>query len=65
MTHLYEEGGDKMHGIARYPIDKRMAAGEPAITVKHWVKLCMKIAAKDLKYLGKVMSVCTDMDAKF
>eukprot|EP00975_Prorocentrum_lima_P058529 12276478-Prorocentrum_lima.AAC.1 len=64
MIHVYEEGGNKLHGIARYPIDKWMAAGGPVITVKHWVKLCMKIAAGDLNNLGTLMSVCTDMDAK-
>eukprot|EP00975_Prorocentrum_lima_P017579 3710804-Prorocentrum_lima.AAC.1 len=31
---LYEEGGSKMHGIARYRIDKWVAAGEPIITTK-------------------------------
>eukprot|EP00975_Prorocentrum_lima_P043099 9049524-Prorocentrum_lima.AAC.1 len=44
MAHLYEEGGNALHGTARYPIDQWMAAGKPAITVKHWVKLCVKIA---------------------
>eukprot|EP00975_Prorocentrum_lima_P057634 12084855-Prorocentrum_lima.AAC.1 len=46
------------------PLDKWMAAGEPIITTKHWVELCMKIAAGHMKNLGKIMSVCTDMDAK-
>eukprot|EP00975_Prorocentrum_lima_P013221 2807035-Prorocentrum_lima.AAC.1 len=36
MTHLYEEEGNKLHGIAMYPIDQWIAAGEPIITVKHW-----------------------------
>eukprot|EP00975_Prorocentrum_lima_P066252 12908080-Prorocentrum_lima.AAC.1 len=36
MTRVYEEGGNKLHGIARYPIDKWMVAGEPVITGKQW-----------------------------
>eukprot|EP00975_Prorocentrum_lima_P056423 11829571-Prorocentrum_lima.AAC.1 len=51
MAHLYEEGGNKMYGIARYPIDKWMAAVQPVITTKNWVKLCMKIVSRDLDNL--------------
>eukprot|EP00975_Prorocentrum_lima_P024162 5084010-Prorocentrum_lima.AAC.1 len=64
MTHLYEEEGSKHHVIARYPMDQWIAAGEPIITVKHWVKLCRKISSGVMKNLGNVMSICTDMDAK-
>eukprot|EP00975_Prorocentrum_lima_P026152 5496808-Prorocentrum_lima.AAC.1 len=63
MTHLYEEAGSTMYGIAKYPIDRWMAAGQPMITTKGWVKLCMKIASRDLESLSKVMTVCQDIDA--
>eukprot|EP00975_Prorocentrum_lima_P051882 10864476-Prorocentrum_lima.AAC.1 len=41
-----------------------MAVRQPIITIKNWVKFCIKTAANDLTNLGSVMSVCIDMDAK-
>eukprot|EP00975_Prorocentrum_lima_P067194 12913539-Prorocentrum_lima.AAC.1 len=64
MTHIYEDDGTKHYGIARFPIDEWMALGEPVITVKHWVKLCMKSAAGGLTHLSRVFSICTDMEAR-
>eukprot|EP00975_Prorocentrum_lima_P061654 12881162-Prorocentrum_lima.AAC.1 len=63
MTRIYEDEGTKHDGIVRYPIDEWMALGEPIITVKHWVKPCMKVAAGDLKNLSKLFSICTDMES--
>eukprot|EP00975_Prorocentrum_lima_P001279 277333-Prorocentrum_lima.AAC.1 len=63
-THLYEGGGEKNFGIARYPIDEWRAIGEPVITVKRWVKLCLKIAQGDMRNLKKVFEVCADMEAR-
>eukprot|EP00975_Prorocentrum_lima_P054689 11465825-Prorocentrum_lima.AAC.1 len=39
MAHLYEEAGSTMFAIAKYPIDQWIAAGEPMITTKGWIKL--------------------------
>eukprot|EP00975_Prorocentrum_lima_P068342 12920155-Prorocentrum_lima.AAC.1 len=64
MTHLYEADGDKHFGIPRYPIDQWRALGEPVVTVKNWVKLCLKIAAQELTNLKGVFTVCTEMEAK-
>eukprot|EP00975_Prorocentrum_lima_P001650 353899-Prorocentrum_lima.AAC.1 len=64
MTHLYEGDGDKHFGIARYPIDQWRAMGELVITVKHWVKLCLKIARGDLKNLKRVFEVCAEMETR-
>eukprot|EP00975_Prorocentrum_lima_P016723 3545889-Prorocentrum_lima.AAC.1 len=64
MTHSYQEGGSIMYGIARYPIDQWMAAGQPVITTKSSVKLCMKMASRDLDNLSTVMSLCQEMDAQ-
>eukprot|EP00975_Prorocentrum_lima_P021218 4466702-Prorocentrum_lima.AAC.1 len=64
MTHLYEADGDQHFGIARYPIDQWRALGEPVITVKSWVKLCLKIASQDLTNLKRVFAVCTEMEAR-
>eukprot|EP00975_Prorocentrum_lima_P066741 12910941-Prorocentrum_lima.AAC.1 len=64
MAHLYEEAGSTMYGIAKYPIDQWMAAGQQVITTKGWVKLCMKIASRDLDNLSKVMTVRQELDAK-
>eukprot|EP00975_Prorocentrum_lima_P037791 7950947-Prorocentrum_lima.AAC.1 len=36
MTHIYEEEGSTMLGIAKYPNDQWMAAGQPMITTKGW-----------------------------
>eukprot|EP00975_Prorocentrum_lima_P022045 4639372-Prorocentrum_lima.AAC.1 len=63
MAHIYEEEGNMLHGIARYPVDMWIALGEPIITVRHWVKLCMKIASGDMKNLYQLLSICTDMEA--
>eukprot|EP00975_Prorocentrum_lima_P043048 9037834-Prorocentrum_lima.AAC.1 len=63
MAHIYEHEGTKHYGIARYPIDEWMALGEPVITVKHWVNMCMKIAAGGMKNLSAIFSACTDMEA--
>eukprot|EP00975_Prorocentrum_lima_P035862 7539794-Prorocentrum_lima.AAC.1 len=36
MTHIYQEEGSTMFGIAKYPTDQWMAAGQPMITTKGW-----------------------------
>eukprot|EP00975_Prorocentrum_lima_P023370 4914760-Prorocentrum_lima.AAC.1 len=65
MTHLLEEeDGSKHFGIARYPIDEWKAKGEQVITVKGWVKLCLKIAANDTTNLKGIFSLCKEMEAK-
>eukprot|EP00975_Prorocentrum_lima_P032835 6896797-Prorocentrum_lima.AAC.1 len=63
MTNIYEEEGNELYGIARYPIDEWIALGEPIMTVKHWVKLCLRIATGDIKSLSRLLSICTAMEA--
>eukprot|EP00975_Prorocentrum_lima_P027188 5714977-Prorocentrum_lima.AAC.1 len=56
MTHLLAEAGNTMVGNAKYPIDHWIESGKPMITTHGWIKLSMKIWAKDLKNLDKVMT---------
>eukprot|EP00975_Prorocentrum_lima_P044466 9319504-Prorocentrum_lima.AAC.1 len=64
MTHLYEEDGEAHYGIARYPIDQWKSLGEPVVTVKGRVKLCLKIASEDMTNLKSIFTLCKDMEAK-
>eukprot|EP00975_Prorocentrum_lima_P031049 6520539-Prorocentrum_lima.AAC.1 len=64
MTHLLEEPGRTMFGIAKYPIDKWIESGEPMISTHGWIKLCMKICAKDMTNLDKVMTLCHTPEAR-
>ncbi len=57
---------DELIGIAKYPIDVWRDAGEPRITTKGWIKLCMMIARKDLEKLNSILkwaqSCCPDCE---
>eukprot|EP00975_Prorocentrum_lima_P002079 451087-Prorocentrum_lima.AAC.1 len=65
MTHLFvAEDGLKHHGIAQYPIDDWKAQGEPIMTTRGWVKLCLRVAAKDMANLKNLFTLCTDLEAK-
>eukprot|EP00975_Prorocentrum_lima_P002332 509090-Prorocentrum_lima.AAC.1 len=64
MTRIYEDEGSTMFGIAKYPVDRWMAAGQPMITTKGWIKLCSKIAAKDLGHLSKALALCQHLESR-
>ncbi len=49
MTHVLP--GQEYMAIARYPIDEWMASGQPILST---IKLCLKIAEKDLENLQSV-----------
>eukprot|EP00975_Prorocentrum_lima_P046589 9738617-Prorocentrum_lima.AAC.1 len=42
-----------MLGIAKYPIDKWIEAGQSMISTKGWIKLCANVAAKGLGQPGQ------------
>ena len=58
MTHLV----DGFPGVARYPVDEWEAAGAPIMTVKSWVKLCMRVAMNDLSNLQHILDIAQKYD---
>ena len=74
MTYLKVEGGKKMEGVAHYPIDQWMLAGNPTFTNEKWAMMCLMIAEKgkelassrglndrDLEVFDKMFTVSTEM----
>ena len=48
MTYLVTvTGGKKMEGVAQYPIDKWICAGNPTFTNEKWAMICLLIAEKE------------------
>ncbi len=47
---------DELVGIAKYPIDRWEAQGQPRIATKGWVLLAMMIAKKNLSKLASVFT---------
>ena len=55
MTHLMTINGKQMEGIAKYPLDAWIKAGNPCFTEEKWAMMCMMLAAvsTDLKGIPK------------
>eukprot|EP00975_Prorocentrum_lima_P007084 1520760-Prorocentrum_lima.AAC.1 len=64
MTHLLEESGNTMCVIAKYQIDQWIESGEPMISIRGWMQLCIDMCATDLAKLDKVVTLCQDMEAQ-
>ena len=52
MTHVVDP--DLFPGIAKYPVDRWLEEGAPHLTALGWIKLCKKIAAKDMHNLESI-----------
>ena len=52
MTHVVDS--DLFTGIAKYPVDRWLEEGAPHLTALGWIKLCKKIAAKDMHNLESI-----------
>ena len=48
MTHIMTVGGTRMEGVARYPLDAWLTAGNPCFTVDKWAMVCMCIAERGM-----------------
>ena len=48
MTHLEDYNGKRMEGIARYPVDAWIKAGDPCFTSEMWAKICIVLAERAL-----------------
>ena len=48
MTHLEDYNGKQMEGIARYPLDAWIKAGDPCFTKEMWAKVCLALAERAL-----------------
>ena len=48
MTHLEDINGKKMEGIARYPLDAWITAGNPCFTKEMWAKICLVLVERAL-----------------
>ena len=46
MTHLATIDGKMMQGIAKYPLDAWIAAGNPCFTSEKWAMMCLLLAEK-------------------
>ena len=57
MTHIATVNGKKMEGVAKYPMDAWVAAGDPCFTTEKWAMMCMMIAE-----IGKEMTDVTVQD---
>ena len=49
-------------GVARYPIDEWESAGSPTLTTKGWIKMCMRIAQKNMSELHTVFEAAQKLD---
>ena len=59
MTHLATISGKKMEGVAKYPLDAWLTAGNPCFTNEKWAMMCLLIAEK-----GKEMETFTVEDSE-
>ena len=50
-------------GVARYPIDAWEAAGSPMLTTTGWIKMCMRIAQKNISELHVVFEASQQLDS--
>ena len=55
MTHVLDK--DIFPGIAKYPVARWEAEGQPCISSTSWIKICMKIAMEDMDNLQAVFDV--------
>ena len=44
MTHLVTINGKRMDGVAKYPLDAWIAAGNPCFTTEKWAMMCLLLA---------------------
>ena len=51
-------------GVAKYPIDAWEAMGEPKLTTRGWIAMCMCIAQKNMEGLQGVFDVAERIEAK-
>ena len=49
MTHLATISGKKMEGVAKYPLDAWILAGNPCFTNEKWAMMCLLIAEKGMR----------------
>jgi len=64
VTHLLNINGVEINGVAKYPLDEWEKQGQPMITTSGWIKLCMKICAKDMKNLENVYTMAVKLSPK-
>ena len=62
MTHLHTVNGKKMSGVAKYPLDAWIAAGDPCFTSEKWAMLCLMIAEKGMDASNEKMFSPQDRD---
>ena len=53
MAHLVTLSGKKMEGVAKYPIDAWVAAGNPCFTKEKWALMCILIAERGKEAAGE------------
>ena len=71
MTHLMTIGGKRMEGVAIYPLDAWIKAGNLCFTTEKWAMMCMLIAENgarmenvtydDIRVFEELFTVSTGM----
>ena len=71
MTHLVTIHGKRMDGVAKYPLNEWISAGNPCFTTEKWAMMCMLLAelgpqvegisAQDLEVFDKLFTVATSL----